>query len=594
MVEVPAPQLVADRRPGAAVSRILRRLGTRAVDDTAQLPEEMPSLLRRIYAARRIRHRDELVTDLAAMLPVGTLDNVHEAALLLLKHRLGRVLVVGDFDADGATSTALMLHALREWGFAAVDFLVPDRFRLGYGITPGLVAEARQLDPHLIVTVDNGIAGFEGVAAARAAGIEVLVTDHHLPGARLPEAQVIVNPTLHGSRFGSRALAGVGVAFYVLAGLQRLMQEEGCFPAGARPVSHWLDLVALGTVADVVPLDANNRVLVAQGLRRMRAGQCLPGIAALAEVAGRDLATISASDLGFSIGPRLNAAGRLDDMSIGIRCLLATDRAGARKLALQLDELNRERRRIEGDMQEQALAAVKNLAAWQEGQRHAGLTLFDPAWHQGVVGLVASRIREHTGRPVAAFAAGGEDGWLRGSARSIPGVHIRDVLESVSSQHPGLVARFGGHAMAAGMTIAHSDLDRFAAAFDATVGRALRDVEPDDVVWTDGELADSEICLATAQMLRDAGPWGQAFPEPSFQGEFEIEAARIVGEKHVKCWLRPVGSRARFDAIAFNLIDAGRQPEPPSGRRKLAYRLDINHWQGERRLQLLIEHVEMP
>ncbi|MDQ2639312.1 MAG: single-stranded-DNA-specific exonuclease RecJ [Pseudomonadota bacterium] len=571
----------------------LRRLKPRAVAADATLPESLSPLLRRIYGARRVRDGAQLATGLAALLPVSSLEQVREAAALLLRHREGRVLVVGDFDADGATSTALMLHALTSWGFRSADFLVPDRFRFGYGLTPGLVEEARTRQPTLIVTVDNGVSALEGVAAARAAGIDVLVTDHHLPGAALPDASVMVNPNLPGSTFGSRALAGVGVAFYVLAALQRLMQEQGCLPAGARPVTHWLDLVALGTVADVVPLDANNRVLVAQGLMRMRSGHCLPGITALATVARREMDSLVAADLGFSIGPRLNAAGRLDDMSIGIRCLLAPDRASAEALATQLDELNRERRRIEGDMQEQALIAVKGLQAWEDGQRHAGLTLFDTSWHQGVVGLVASRIRERTARPVVAFAPGdGEE--LRGSARSIPGVHVRDVLEAVASRHPGLIQRFGGHAMAAGLTLRRGDLDQFARAFDSAVAASLRDAEPDDVVWTDGELAEEEICLTTAQLLREAGPWGQGFPEPSFHGDFDVEAPRVVGERHVKCRLRPAGSSARFDAIAFNLLDGERFTQPPTGRLRLAYRLDINHWQGERRLQLLIEHVEMP
>jgi single-stranded-DNA-specific exonuclease len=577
------------------MSRLERRLQPRPLAECA-LPEELPPLLRRIYAARRVATGGELDTGLAAMLPVGTLEQAREAASLLLRHREGRVLIVGDFDADGATSTALMMHALGEWGFAAVDFLVPDRFRFGYGLTPGLVAEARALQPTLVVTVDNGVSSIEGVAAARALGAEVLVTDHHLPGEQLPEATVMVNPNLRGSAFGSRALAGVGVAFYVLASLQRLLQETGQWPAEARPVTQWLDLVALGTVADLVPLDANNRVLVAQGLRRMRAGQLTPGVRALLDVAQRELTGLVAADLGFAVGPRLNAAGRLDDMSIGIRCLLAKDVAEARRLAAQLDELNKQRRQIEGDMQAQAQAAVAGLAAWQEGARHAGLTLFDAGWHQGVVGLVASRIKDRVGRPVVAFAPAGEgDGQrdeLRGSSRSIAGVHIRDVLELVSARHPGLIARFGGHAMAAGLTIQRADLDRFARAFDAAVAEALAQVEPDDVVWTDGELAEADISLATAELLRNAGPWGQAFPEPSFQGEFEVESARVVGEKHVKYWLRPAGSRARFDAIAFNLLDGERYSSPPAGRLRLAYRLDINHWQGERRLQLLIEHVE--
>jgi single-stranded-DNA-specific exonuclease len=579
------------------MSMVLRRLQARSLGD-ATLPDALSPLLRRIYAARRVAAGTELVTDLGAMLPVGSLANVNEAAQLLLRHLQGRVLIVGDFDADGATSTALMAHALREWGFAHVDFLVPDRFRYGYGLTPGLVEDARARQPTLVVTVDNGVSSIEGVAAALALGAEVLVTDHHLPGASLPAATVMVNPNLPDSDFGSRALAGVGVAFYVLAALQRLMQQRGQFPERARPVSTWLDLVALGTVADLVPLDANNRVLVAQGIRRMRAGQCTPGVAALLAVAQRETNGVVAADLGFAVGPRLNAAGRLDDMSIGIRCLLARDASEAGALAKQLDDLNRQRRQIEGDMQAQAQAAVKNLAAWQEGARHAGLSLFDAGWHQGVVGLVASRIKDRVGRPVAAFApAGDETGSsdeLRGSVRSIPGVHVRDVLESVSSRHPGLILRFGGHAMAAGLSILAADLDRFARAFDAAVAAQLALVEPDDVVWTDGELDVGDISLATAQLLRDAGPWGQAFPEPSFHGEFDVEAARVVGEKHVKYWLRPAGSSARFDAIAFNLLDGERFTAPPQGRLKVAYRLDINHWQGERRLQLLIEHVESP
>jgi len=562
--------------------------------EEVSLPARLPPLLRRIYAARRVTCESELDTGLHALLPVGSLENVQQAAGLLWRHVQGRVLIVGDFDADGATSTALMIHALREWGFAAVDFLVPDRFRFGYGLTPGLVAQARALQPTLLVTVDNGVSSIEGVAAARALGIEVLVTDHHLPGMQLPAATVMVNPNLPGSQFGSRALAGVGVAFYVLAALYRLMRERDVLPAGARPVTQWLDLVALGTVADLVPLDANNRILVAQGLRRIRAGLCTPGLAALLAVAQREFAASTASDLGFSVGPRLNAAGRLDDMSIGIRCLLAGESATAGAIATQLDELNRQRRQIEGDMQAQAQAAVKHLAAWTEGARHAGLTLFDAGWHQGVVGLVASRIKDRIGRPVVAFAPAGDGVELRGSARSIAGVHVRDVLESVAAHHPGLIARFGGHAMAAGLTIRAADLDRFARAFDATVAEQLARIEPDDVVWTDGELAESEISLATAGLLRDAGPWGQAFPEPSFHGDFDVDAARVVGERHVKYWLRPAGSGARFDAIAFNLLDGERFAVPPTGRLRVAYRLDINHWQGERRLQLLIEHVESP
>ncbi|MEO6081105.1 MAG: single-stranded-DNA-specific exonuclease RecJ [Steroidobacteraceae bacterium] len=576
------------------MSASVRRVKARVYAAAAKLPVDLSPLLRRIYAARHVTSATELATGLDALLPVGSLECVEEAAELLLRHVAGRVLIVGDFDADGATSTALMMHALTEWGFHSVDFLVPDRFRFGYGLTPGIVEQARERQPSLIVTVDNGISSLEGVAAARALGIDVLVTDHHLPGEHLPDANVIVNPNLPGSTFGSRALAGVGVAFYVLATLQRALQATERWPAGASSVSRWLDLVALGTVADLVPLDANNRVLVGQGLKRIRAGKCVPGVLALLEVARREVASVVASDLGYAVGPRLNAAGRLDDMSIGIRCLVAPDDAAARVLAAELDALNKQRRQIEADMQTQAQAAVKSVVAWQDGQRHAGLCLFDAGWHQGVVGLVASRIKDRTARPVVAFAPAGDGLELRGSARSIAGVHVRDVLESISTRHVGLIKRFGGHAMAAGLTIDQTDLDRFARAFDSAVAERLAQVESDDVVWTDGALPDAEISLATAQLLRDAGPWGQAFPEPTFEGDFEIESARVIGEKHMKCWLRPVGSQARFDAIAFNLLDGERFITPPQGRMRLAYRLDINHWQGERRLQLLIEHIEYP
>lgn len=571
-----------------------RKVRARDIGMATPLPAELPPLLRRIYASRHVASAAELATGLDALLPVSSLENVRAAAQLLLRHRQGRVLIVGDFDADGATSTALMMHALREWGFESVDFLVPDRFRFGYGLTPGIVVQSQELAPTLIVTVDNGISSLEGVTAARALGYDVLVTDHHLPGEQLPDATVIVNPNLPDSRFGSRALAGVGVAFYVLAALQREMQSQQLWSAAMKSVAHWLDLVALGTVADLVPLDANNRVLVAQGLRRMRAGACVPGVLALLQVAGRESSGVVAADLGYAVGPRLNAAGRLDDMSIGIRCLIARDPAAAGAIAAELDTLNKQRRQIEADMQAQAQAAVKGLAAWREDQRRAGLCLFDAGWHQGVVGLVASRIKDRTGRPVVAFAPAGDGEELRGSARSIPGVHVRDVLESVSSRHAGLIRRFGGHAMAAGLSIGQQDLDRFARAFDTAVAERLAQVESDDVFWTDGTLEDAEISLLTAQQLRDAGPWGQGFPEPVFDGEFEMESARIIGEKHVKCWLRPVGSQARFDAIAFNLLDGERFAAPPKGRLRLAYRLDVNHWEGERRLQLLIEHIESP
>ena len=587
----PVAEIQALVAVGAGVSTRPRSLRRRDATNSDSLPAELSPLLRRIYAARHVTSGAQLATGLDALLPVSSLEGVRAAAQLLDRHAGGRIIVVGDFDADGATSTALMLRALRSWGFAHVDFLVPDRFRFGYGLTPEIVALAAERLPGLLVTVDNGISSIEGVAAARALGIQVLITDHHLPGAELPAADVIVNPNLPRSNFGSRALAGVGVAFYVLAALQQLLKSEGRWLPGFQSVATWLDLVALGTVADVVPLDANNRILVAQGLMRINSTHCNPGLRGLLELAQRAGTSIVAADLGFAVGPRLNAAGRLDDMSIGIRCLLDDDPAAVRQLAAQLDSLNKQRREIEGHMQEQALAAVRGLPALQADGRRAGLCLYDAAWHQGVVGLVASRVKEKTGRPVIAFAPSGDGVTLRGSARSIAGVHVRDVLDGVAVRHPQLIHRFGGHAMAAGLTIGLADLDRFARAFEEVVGEWLRECEPDDAVWTDGALEEAEISLATADQLRAAGPWGQAFPEPSFDGEFEVESAKIVGEKHVKFWLRPAGTRARFDAIAFNLLDGERFTAPPQGRLRLAYRLDINHWQGERRLQLLIEHL---
>jgi single-stranded-DNA-specific exonuclease len=570
-------------------------------------------VLRRVYAARGIRSAGELELGLDRLLPVGTLAGVEAAVDLLLGCRESGagILVIGDFDADGATSTALIVRALTAWGFPAVDFLVPNRFQFGYGLTPGIVGLAAQRAPGLIVTVDNGISSIEGVAAARLLGIAVLVTDHHLPGAVLPDADVIVNPNLPGSGFQSTALAGVGVAFYLMAALKRRLDALGSTPPGAPGPAEFLDLVALGTVADVVPLDTNNRVLVAQGLKRIRAGRCSPGIRALLAVAGRRLAGITAADLGFAVAPRLNAAGRLDDMSEGIRCLLADSDAAAAPLAARLDQLNRERRDIEARMQAQALAAVRGLrdpdllaAARGEAaapRTRAGICLYDPGWHQGVVGLVASRVKEKLRRPVIAFAQA-EDGWLRGSARSMPGIHVRDVLENIAARNPELISKFGGHAMAAGLTLAASGLDRFALEFEREVGRCAARAGDPNLIETDGELEVEEMALETAAALREGGPWGQAFPEPLFDGVFEVRSLRVVGEKHLKMWVEVPGSGRSFDAIAFNLLEprgldpTGREPAPAlpvaaASQVRLVYRLDVNEYQGERRLQLLVDHV---
>lgn len=549
-------------------------------------------VLRRVYAARGILNHSQLELRLQQLLPVGTLDAVEAAAELLHRHaqRGAGVLVVGDFDADGATSTALIVRALRAWGCRQADFLVPNRFQFGYGLTPEIVALAEQRKPSLIVTVDNGISSHAGVAAARAAGIDVLVTDHHLPGASLPDANVIVNPNVPGSRFGSRALAGVGVAFYVMVALQRRLAAAHALPAGAISSADLLDLVALGTVADVVPFDDNNRILVAQGLARIRAGCCVPGIAALLEIAQRDRSSVVAADLGFAIAPRLNAAGRLTDMSIGIRCLLSEDPAEARALAMELDRLNSERRSIEARMQADARGAVRRLRDPDSSVRRSGVCLFDPGWHQGVVGLVAGRLKERLRRPVVAFAPADAD-TLRGSARSIPGIHIRDVLDAIAARDDSLIDKFGGHAMAAGLTLKAARLDAFARAFDAECARLLGEHGSPDVIETDGELDEHELGLATAQALRSGGPWGPGFPEPLFDGVFRIQSARVVGERHLKLRLTAPEGRGQFDAIAFNYLDADEPADLPSGARRLVYRLDSNHYLGEPRLQFVIEHL---
>jgi single-stranded-DNA-specific exonuclease len=560
-------------------------------EDAPSFGADLHPVLRRIYISRGVKTPADLDTSLERMIPVGTLEGVPAAVDLLLQHRTGRVLVVGDFDADGATSTALMVRSLRSWGFASVDFLVPNRFEYGYGLTPEIVALAGTLSPTLIVTVDNGISSIAGVQHARALGIAVLITDHHLAGVELPAADVIVNPNLSGSNFASRALAGVGVAFYVMAALRRRLDADRLLPAGAPSVAEFLDLVALGTVADVVPLDSNNRVLVSQGLKRIRAGRCVAGIRALLELAGRRVNDLTATDLAFAVAPRLNAAGRMDDMTIGIQCLLCDDPTTAQMLAARLDQLNQERRATEARMQTEALAAVSILR--ETGPRavqRSGVCLFEETWHQGVVGLVASRVKDRVRRPVIAFALAGE-AVLRGSARSMPGVHIRDVLDAIAAREPDLISKFGGHAMAAGLTLELANLDRFAKAFDAEVKRWMESNAIADAVETDGELSVQEIALETARALRAGGPWGQAFPEPSFDGVFAIRNARVIGDRHLKMWVEVPRTGRSFDAIAFNHIEEPQSFVPPEGAVHLVYRLDVNEYQGEHRLQLLVDHV---
>ena len=571
--------------------RIVRRT---LPDPLPPLPSGLPPVLARVYAGRRVIAPLEIEYGLGRLHPYTGLAGMDGAVALLADavEQDQRVLVVGDFDADGATSSALMLRSLRGMGARHVDYLVPNRFEYGYGLTPEIVAVAAQRRPDLIVTVDNGIASLDGVQAARDLGIRVLVTDHHLPGPALPEADAIVNPSCPGDAFPSKHLAGVGVAFYVMAALRAELRRRGWFArrALAEPnLASVLDLVALGTVADVVPLDHNNRVLVAQGLARIRAGLGCPGVRALARVAGRDPARLTATDLGYALGPRLNAAGRLADMSLGIACLLADEEAEALRLARELDALNAERRAVEAEMHAQALAALEDLDLADEGGLPAGLCLFDAGWHPGVVGILASRIKDRLHRPVVAFAPG-VNGELRGSGRSVAGLHLRDALESVSTRHPGLLARFGGHAMAAGVSLAPGAFASFAEAFDREVRRRI---DPDGlagVLLTDGPLAPDEVSLDLAEALRDGGPWGQGFPEPLFDGAFEVVERRPVGERHLRATLRmPEGGRL-VDAMAFNALE---QPWPGAGGGvRLAYRLEVNEWQGARTARLVVEEVE--
>ncbi|MDP5069316.1 MAG: single-stranded-DNA-specific exonuclease RecJ, partial [Congregibacter sp.] len=520
-------------------------------------------VLSRVFAARGILSSNDLTLGLNQLHSPQQLPGLNDALVLLEQAIIQqwRIIIIGDFDADGATSTALAVAALRQFGASHIDYLVPNRFEFGYGLTPGIVALAAQKKPHLIITVDNGISSLDGVAAANAAGMEVLITDHHLPGEFLPDAAVIVNPNQRGCHFPSKALAGVGVMFYLLLALRTRLRDQGWFASRNLEVPHlgaFLDLVALGTVADVVPLDHNNRILVAGGLARMRSGRARPGINALLSVAGRDPLTVVASDLGFAAGPRLNAAGRLDDMSLGIECLLCEDPQQARNLALQLDSMNRERQRIERGMEEEALAVLARLDLTQK-ELPPALVLHDPGWHQGVVGILASRIKDRFHRPVIAFARS-DSGELKGSGRGIPGMHLRDLLDYVATRHPGLIDKFGGHAMAAGLSLPEAHYDRFSEAFtDAVQQVGGLTLEP--ILESDGELALEDFDLAVAEMLRSAGPWGQLFPEPLFDGVFELRSQRIVGEKHLKMSVATPGDGASLEAIAFG-VDTDRWPDP--------------------------------
>ncbi|EMB7754279.1 TPA: single-stranded-DNA-specific exonuclease RecJ [Serratia marcescens] len=563
-----------------------------AADDT-HLPASLPPLLRRLYALRGVQGEQELERGVKGMLPWQQLDGIDDAVSLLQQALADgrRIIVVGDFDADGATSTALTVLALRSMGGATVDYLVPNRFEDGYGLSPEVVEQAAARGAELIVTVDNGISSHAGVDVAHAKGMQVLVTDHHLPGETLPAAEAIVNPNLRGCAFPSKSLAGVGVAFYLMLALRARLRDSGWFEqrALAMPnLAELLDLVALGTVADVVPLDANNRILVYQGLNRIRAGKCRPGIRALLEVANRDARQLAANDLGFALGPRLNAAGRLDDMSIGVALLLSDDIAQARMLANDLDALNQTRREIEQGMQVEALQLCDQLERTSTELPY-GLAMYHPEWHQGVVGILASRIKERFHRPVIAFAPAG-DGILKGSGRSVPGLHMRDALERLDMLNPGLMMKFGGHAMAAGLSLEEARFDEFRQRFGELVGEWLDPAMLEGGIWSDGELAMQELSLTTAELLREGGPWGQAFPEPTFDGKFRILQQRLVGEKHLKLMVEPLGGGPLLDGIAFN-VDTTLWPDSSVREVELAYKLDVNEFRGNRNVQLLIQHL---
>ncbi len=553
---------------------------------------ELPPLLQRVYANRGVIHTAELQHRLDSLLPFCGFQGI-EGAVSILTNALQlekNILIVGDFDADGATSTAVAIRALRYFGAKKVDYLVPNRFAFGYGLTPELVDVAKDFNPALIITVDNGIANHSGVLHAKALGIEVIITDHHLAGATLPPADAIVNPNQPGCSFQSKNIAGVGVIFYIMLALRRHLQKNLWFEERGIPepnMSRLLDLVALGTVADVVSLDYNNRILVQQGLSRIRAKHCIPGITALLEIGGRNQSRITAADLGFIVAPRLNAAGRLDDMSLGIECLLTDDLIRAKEMAEILNQLNDERRVIESDMQQQALQFLNKLEP-KGDQFPRGICLFDENWHQGVIGILASRIKDRYHRPVIAFALGNA-GELKGSARSISGFHIRDALAHIATQHPDLIYKFGGHAMAAGLTLPQAAFDKFSFEFDQIVSSQLKGEDLQHVLLTDGELLVEELTLELAEIVRSGGPWGQAFPEPLFDGVFQILEQRLLAGKHLKMTLAI--ENKMLDAIAFN-VDLNRFPNYRAEYVRIVYRMDVNEYRGKCKLQLIVEHME--
>ncbi|KTD78466.1 single-stranded-DNA-specific exonuclease RecJ [Legionella waltersii] len=564
-----------------------------------QLPDSivnlqgLPDVLNRIFIARGITEASQLDKQLKALLPFNLLKGISEASLrleqALRSHQ--RILIIGDFDADGATSTALGITALRALGAKHVEYLVPNRFEFGYGLTPAIVDVASKWKPDLIITVDNGIASFEGVERANQLGIDVLITDHHLPAESLPRACAIVNPNQPGCEFPSKSIAGVGVIFYVMLALRRQLASSNWFEEMniAEPnMASFLDLVALGTVADVVGLDQNNRIMVNQGMQRIKQGLCREGIRALAEISGRDLTRLRETDLGFAIAPRLNAAGRLDDMSLGIECLITSNPQQARDFCQQLDELNQERKSIETEMKQQAMEALEKLSVIAENKKlPVALCLHDKTWHQGVIGILAGRMKERFHRPVIAFASVSDEE-LKGSARSVSGLNIRDVLAAIDKDKPGLITKFGGHAMAAGLSIRPEVLGEFREALLNEVQKYLDVSQCEGEILTDGPLHLQEFTIETAKLIQEAGPWGQSFAEPVFDNVFEIIDQRLVGKHHLKLTLIPEQGQETIDAIAFN-VDVNLWPNHRIKHVHVAYKLDINYYQGRSKLQLLVQ-----
>ncbi len=567
--------------------------------DLSLLPDSLPPILKRIYLNRGVTDLEQLNKAAKALHSYQKLYGIEQAVELLFQaiREQKRIIIVGDFDADGATSSALSVLALRMLGSRNVDYLVPNRFEDGYGLSPEVVDQALAINAEMIMTVDNGVSSIEGVRYAKQKGLQVLVTDHHLPGSELPEADAMVNPNLQECAFPSKSLAGVGVAFYLMMALCVHMRKVGYFSEQGMQepkLMELIDLVALGTVADVVALDENNRILVHQGLQRIRAGLARPGIQALIEVAKRDASKLVAADFGFALGPRINAAGRLDDMSFGVELLLCNNIHAARRMASELDGLNQTRKDIEEGMKQEAMAFCERLEFSKDSELPHGLVMFQRDWHQGVIGILASRIKEQYHRPVIAFADGG-DGLIKGSCRSIPGLHMRDALDKIDTQNPGIIKKFGGHAMAAGLTIAEKDFERFCKLFDAVVRQDLDDAMLKGIILTDGELTPEEFSMHTAETLRAGGPWGQAFPEPIFDGEFKILHQKLVGEKHLKLMLEPLfkghPTNIMIDGIAFN-VDLRRWPDASVKTVHLAYKLDINEFRGNQSLQLMIDHLD--